>query len=224
MAGVFDRTIAGWRGIPQSVECVEYLDPSPGSDRRVWIVPAFAHPVGTAAMLPGFGPGWLDTMRAYPYTGALVAMVHDESAGRVLASQGRPVLDYALTAGDRRQLARGMAACGEILFAAGARQVIVPTAVPMVARTAGALRAVTEEIVRPAALAMTAVHPMGGMCAGADPTRSVCDPTGQHHQVMGLWVADGGILPTSIGTPPQVTIYTVGMKVGRTVGDWLRRG
>ena len=58
VAGIFDREIAGWRGIPQSIECTEWLDFARDSARRVWLVPAFAHPVGSAAMLPGVGPDW----------------------------------------------------------------------------------------------------------------------------------------------------------------------
>jgi choline dehydrogenase-like flavoprotein len=30
-------------------------------------------------------------------------------------------------------------------------------------------------------------------------------------------VADGSVFPTSIGGPPQLTIYTVGRRVARTV-------
>src|SRR5262249_29723797 len=40
VAGIFDHDIAGWKGIPQSFECTEFLDFTPGSTRRVWIVPA----------------------------------------------------------------------------------------------------------------------------------------------------------------------------------------
>jgi choline dehydrogenase-like flavoprotein len=45
---------------------------------------------------------------------------------------------------------------------------------------------------------------------------------GQHHFVRGLYVADGGVFPSSIGGPPQLTIYTAGMKIGRHVAEDLR--
>jgi choline dehydrogenase-like flavoprotein len=75
----------------------------------------------------------------------------------------------------------------------------------------------------PLALPLTAVHPMSAMRAGRDPAHSVCDPRGQHHQVRGLYVADGGLFPTSLGGPPQISIYTAGLKVGRHVAEDLRR-
>ena len=42
---------------------------------------------------------------------------------------------------------------------------------------------------------------------GDDPKTSVVGSTGEHHQVKGLFVADGSLFPTSIGVPPQISIY-----------------
>ncbi len=208
VAGRFDREIAGWRGIPQSYECTEHLSFEPGSDRRVWIVPAFAHPVGAAAALPGFGAGHMAAMRAYPQLAVLTAMLHDETSGEVLSGDdGRPVLRYALSEGDRVQLARGLAACARLLLAAGAREVTIPAIPPRRARTIAELDALDLAFVRPHALPMTAVHPMGTMRMGEDPRRSVVRSTGEHHQLRGLFVADGSLFPTSLGAPPQISIY-----------------
>jgi len=224
VAGVFDDAIVGWQGIPQSWECTEWLDFRSGSGRNVWIVPGFAHPVGTAAMLPGIGPAWTGIMKMYPRVAVLIAMLHDESAGRVRVRNGRPAIDYELNESDRAGLARGLRACAEILFAAGARWVVVPFTPPVHARRLRELPTFSGRDVAPHALAMTAVHPMSTMRAGRDPRTSVCDPRGAHHHVRGLYVADGGLFPTSLGGPPQISIYTAGLKVGRHVAEDLRRG
>src|SRR5262249_39802069 len=113
VAGVFDMPIKAYRGIPQSYECTEHLSFEEGSDKRVWIVPAFAHPVGTAAMLPGFGAPHMRRMRDYGRYAVLTALVHDETMGRVTA-EGR--LDYTLGDADRAQLAKGIVACARILL------------------------------------------------------------------------------------------------------------
>jgi choline dehydrogenase-like flavoprotein len=223
VAGLFDRDIDGFRGIPQSWECTQWLRFDPGSDRRVWIVPAFAHPVGTAAMLPGVGPDWTSGMRQYRRMAVLTAMLHDVSTGRVDVEYGRPVLDYTLGASDRDQLARGLRACAEILLAAGAGTVVIPFAPPVRVRRASELNALRGDMLDPLALPLTAVHPMSSMRAGRDPARSVCDPRGQHHHVRGVYIADGGLFPTSLGSPPQISIYTSGLKVGRHVVEDLRR-
>jgi choline dehydrogenase-like flavoprotein len=208
VAGRFEREIAGWRGIPQSYECTEHLSHEEGSDRRVWIVTAFAHPVGAAAALPGFGAAHMTAMRGYPHLAVLTAMVHDETSGQVaLGDDGRPVLRYRMSDADQRQLARGLGACARILLAAGAREVTIPAIPPRRLSSSRDLDALDLSFVRPHVVPLTAVHPMGTMRMGEDPRRSVVRSTGEHHQLRGLFVADGSLFPTSIGGPPQVSIY-----------------
>jgi choline dehydrogenase-like flavoprotein len=208
VAGRFERAIEGWRGVPQSYECTEHLSYEPGSDRRVWIVPVFGHPIGAAASMPGFGASHMASMRAYPNLACLTAMVHDETSGEVLASEdGRPVLRYAMSGADRAQLGRGLAACARLLLAAGAREVHIPAVPGRRVRSMAELDALDLSFVRPHSVPLTAVHPMGTMRMGEDPRRSVVSSRGEHHQLRGLFVADGSLFPTSLGVPPQISIY-----------------
>lgn len=226
VAGLFDQEVLGWKGIPQSYECTELLDLAPGSDERVWLVPVFAHPIGTAAMIPGFGREHLRYMQQFRHVAALTAMVHDETAGRVRVERsGRIKLDYVLDQGDRRQLARGLVAGARILLAAGAREVLVPyDPAPFVVKTPRDLDAVLARGVPRWELPLTAVHPMGTLRMGDDPARAVVDSTGRHHAVQGLFVADGSLFPTSIGIPPQLSIYTFGRRVAAHVVQAARAG
>ncbi|HEY8091300.1 MAG TPA: GMC family oxidoreductase [Polyangiaceae bacterium] len=208
VAGRFERPIEGWHGIPQSWECTEHLDFEEGSDRRVWIVPAFAHPIGAAASMPGFGAAHMAQMRSYPNLAVLTAMVHDETRGEVtVGDEGHPVLRYPLSDADRRQLAKGLAACARLLLAAGAKEVTIPAIPPRRVTTVAELDALDLSFVRPHAVPLTAVHPMGTMRMGDDYRSSVVDSTGEHHQLRGLFVADGSLFPTSLGGPPQISIY-----------------
>ncbi len=207
-AGTFDDELDSWRGIPQSYECTEMLDFGEGSDRRVWIIPAFAHPIGTASTLPGFGASHMRAMREYPRLAVFTAMVHDETRGRVsLGEGGRPAIDYRLSEPDRAQLAKGLVACARLLFAAGAREVTIPAVPPVRLRSPAELDALDTSFVRPHSVPLTAVHPMGTLRMGQDPKRSVVDSTGEHHFVRGVFVADGSLFPTSLGGPPQISIY-----------------
>jgi choline dehydrogenase-like flavoprotein len=218
VAGVFDETIEGWLGIPQSYECTEKLrfDERAGDD-RVWIVPAFAHPVGLAAALPGFGAAHMQRMRLYPRIAVFVAMLHDESAGRVSAdARGRVRIRYALDAADQRALSHGLAACAELMFAAGARQVLVPAARPLELRDRAEVARVAAHRYRPLDPILTAVHPMGTMPLGA-----VVDERGRVRGVSHAWVADGSLFPTSLGGPPQLTIYAAAHKVAGHLVDEL---
>lgn len=212
VAGRFDHVLASHYGIPQSYECTEHLSFEEGSDRRVWIVPAFAHPVGTASTLPGFGAAHMRQMRDYSRLAVLTAMVHDETEGRVTVSDdGLPSLHYELTESDRVQLAKGLVASARILFAAGAKEVVIPAIPPVRMTSEREVDALDTRFVRPHGVPLSAVHPMGTMRMGEDPKRSVVDSTGEHHQVRGLFVSDGSLFPTSIGGPPQIGIYAMAL-------------
>ena len=175
----------------------------------MWIVPAFAHPIGTASTLPGFGAAHMRAMRAYDQLAVLTAMVHDETAGQVTVDDdGRPKLRYKMTERDRQQLAKGLAACARLLFAAGAKEVTIPAIPPVRLTNPGELDALDTSFVRPHGVPITAVHPMGTLRMGDDPKTSVVRSTGEHHFVEGLFVADGSLFPTSLGGPPQISIYS----------------
>lgn len=218
VSGLFGEPIDGHHGIPQSYECTEHLSFEEGSDKRIWIIPAFAHPIGTASTLPGFGAAHMKSMRNYRNIAVLTAMLHDESSGRVTANgAGRPVLDYKMNEGDRSALAKGLVACARIMFAAGAKEVTIPAIPPVTVRSVTELDALDTSFVRPHSVPLSAVHPMGTMRMGDDPKRSVVTSRGEHHQQKGLFVADGSLFPTSIGGPPQISIYTFGLHVSRAV-------
>lgn len=216
LAGIFDEIIEGWNGIPQSWECTEKLRfEDDDHEDRAWIVPAFAHPIGMAATLPGFGAAHMRMMRLYPRMSVLAAMLHDRSEGRVSVSRGRPVVDYALDASDARALGRGMTACAQILFAAGAKRVMVPFAEPLMLDRVDELPQILARGYRPLDPLLTAVHPMGTLALGR-----VVDERGRYRGVERLWVADGSLFPTSLGGPPQLTIYAAGHKIaGHLVTD-----
>jgi len=217
VAGRFADPIEGWHGIPQSYECTEFLDLRPGSDRRAWILPSFAHPVGTATVTPGFGPRLLAGMRDYPHLGVLAAMIHDETEGRVYLDGDRTRIAYQPDASDRAQLAMGAREAARLLLAAGARDVMVPGIPPISIRTEADLAEITDDRFLPHDVPLTAVHPMGSLRMGEDPRTSVVDSRGRHHHLDNLWVVDGSLFPTSIGTPPQLSIYTFALKVARAL-------
>lgn len=218
IAGLFDDRIDGFAGIPQSYECTEWLDLTEGSDKRVWITTVFAHPIGTAAAMPGFGAAHMTLMRKYAHLGVLTAMVHDETEGRVrIDSSGLPVLDYEMAPSDVEQLALGLRASAKILLAAGAREVVLPAIPPLRIAKEADIAEITPSACRPHSVPLTAVHPMGSMRMGDDPKRAAVKSTGEHHHVRGLFVLDGSLFPTSLGSPPQISIYAFAKHLAKHV-------
>ncbi|MCC6647367.1 MAG: GMC family oxidoreductase [Polyangiaceae bacterium] len=217
VAGDFDEPVRAWEGIPQTYECTEHLQLERDDGPRTWIVPAFAHPVGTAALVPGHGRAHRDVMLRYPHLAALTAMVHDRTRGAVepRGDLGLTV-DYWPDASDRAELSRGMAACARLLFAAGARRVIVPTRPLRVLSPGDSLDGLARWNFGRGDLDVSSVHPMGSAPMG-EIEAATFDSHGRHRRVAGLFAADGSILPGSIGVPPQLSIYALGLRVGRAI-------
>jgi choline dehydrogenase-like flavoprotein len=218
--GLHDERIAGWEGVPQSMECTEFLDFNEAAQKRVWLVSGFAHPGAAAAMLPGMGTDHDELMQSYASASCVIAMLHDHTSGRVRQRDaGRLRIDYTLDRSDQAQLGLGLRKAGELLLAAGARQVVIPLGQPVVCTSPDQLEAITPAAVRRSPPALTAVHPMSTLPMGADPRTSVCNGSGRVHAMNNLWVADGSLYPTSIGGPPQLGIYTLAYRVARGIAE-----
>ncbi len=216
--GVFDEPVQGWLGVPQSAECTEFLEFGKGAKRRVWLVSGFAHPGAAAGLMPGFGPAHGALMGLYPHVAAVIAMVHDHYGGRVAPGPAERVnLYYGLPLSELEQVALGMREAARILFAAGARQVILPTAPPRLVEDMTEAAQLTAADLGPFSPPLVAVHPMSTMWMGVDPETSVVDPFGAHHLLKGLHVADGSLFPSSIGGPPQIPIYALARRVARAI-------
>ncbi len=220
VAGVFDEPVEAWSGIPQSYECTEWLDfTGRAPERRAWIIPAFAHPVGLAAMLPGFGAAHMRMMRLYPRLAVFIAMLHDESEGEVAVDGTRAKIRYQLGARDAHGLLLGMRAAAELMFAAGAKKVIVPFARPLELDDRAGLDRITAHRYRALDPLLAAAHPMGTLALGR-----VTDETGRYRGLDGLWVADGSVFPSSLGGPPQLTIYAAAHKIAGHLVRSLGKG
>jgi choline dehydrogenase-like flavoprotein len=58
-----------------------------------------------------------------------------------------------------------------------------------------------------------AFHPLGSARMATDARRGVVDESGRSYEVEGLYIADGSILPTSIGVNSQVPIMTMATRL-----------
>ena len=217
VVGDFEQPVRAWEGIPQSYECTEWLDFN-RPDRRAWIATAFADPASAAAMVPGHGARHRDWMTRYAHLAGFSVMLHDETRGVVEPDGDLDLrIDYRPSRDDRAQLARGLRAAARLLFAAGARRVLVPSRPPRVVQRADEVGDAEAEALGGGRLELTAVHPMGTVPMGDDPRLAAVDSAGRHHHMEGLWVSDASLFPGSIGVPPQLSVYALGLHVGRAL-------
>jgi len=156
-------------------------------------------------------------MEAYPRMAVFTAMIHDHTAGRVRPDGDLGLeIEYAPNDEDRRELRFGLGELVRVLFAAGARRVFVPSD-PVIELSPSDASSWLGRV--DVSDGLTAVHPMASVPMGDDPEVAAVGSDGQHHHVEGLWVADGSIFPTSIGIPPQISIYAMGLHVGRAIAS-----
>jgi len=76
-----------------------------------------------------------------------------------------------------------------------------------------ARRAIDAFALAPLHTPVVSAHVMGGAPMGPDARRAVVDPSGRHHRVGNLFVADGSLFPTSIGANPQLSIYAIAARI-----------
>jgi choline dehydrogenase-like flavoprotein len=156
-------------------------------------------------------------MKRYDHLAVFTAMVHDSTVGRVRPDGDLGLsIEYWPNEGDRRELLHGVASCVRLLFAAGARRVLLPTHPPRVYERGMSFEDIEALDLVPGLFDITSVHPMGSVPMGDVPSAAVSSE-GKHHHLRGLFIADGSLFPSSIGVPPQLSIYALGLHVGRAV-------
>jgi choline dehydrogenase-like flavoprotein len=220
VAGYFPKhPIYGWKGIPQSYECTEFLEFEPTASQRLWLVPAFAHPVGTATFIPGFGSAHREFMEKLPHLAVLSAVIHDSVSGTLKPKGDFDVaIDYwPYEEQEQQQYRLGLQEATRILFAAGASEVYIPYSPLLQIRSLQEISKIQHLALTPHQLPLTAVHPMGTLWMGEDPQKSVTSPQGRYHHLENLSIADTSLFPTSIGVPPQLSTYALGQWVGENI-------
>ena len=67
------------------------------------------------------------------------------------------------------------------------------------------------------------IHTLGGCCIGADKNQGVVDGVGEVHDNPGLFIADGSVVPDSLGGPPTLTIAAWAEYVGQNLAARLTK-
>jgi choline dehydrogenase-like flavoprotein len=211
--GIFDERIDPWKGTHQAFHIHHFLDDG------ILIGYAAIPPGLLAAALPGMGPesAWYISLYNHKLTAA--TLVEDDTEGRVrLGPDRQPFMHQTLGPGDVERLHRGVALTAELLFAAGARRVLLPFSdLPALAHV-GELPRIAARDRRRGTTELMTVHIMGTARMATDPSRGATDASGAVWGTRGLVVADASVLPSSIGVNPQETIIAMAL---RNADRWL---
>ena len=206
--------VRGWDGIMQSWGVHEW------SGRRLFLEATFSPLPFGAHWMPGAGAEFAERVERYGEMGVVGVHLADRSEGRVRVRGGQLRVAYGLTREDAAELSFGIARAAQMHFAAGASEVY-PQVAGMGILRPGEERTLDERAVQPADLRLEAFHPMGTARMGADASASVVSPSGEAHDVPGLFVADASVLPTALGANPMLTIMAVARRTARGVAEQL---
>jgi choline dehydrogenase-like flavoprotein len=224
VAGLYDEDIYGYRGIPQSYYIDEFIDLEKDPTSGYILMPVYGYPVASAAQLPGFGRDHWEVMRNYHRMVGILVLMHDASAGAVTCGgKGKPEINYRVNAKEQQLFLEGIKHCAEILFAGGAKKVLVPYEVPLWLEPGADLAAVDARGLRPNEIQLASTHPQSTCRMGEDKQLSVVNSWGRSHEIGNLFVCDMGVFPTSLGAPPQITTAALGDRTAHYIRDnWAK--
>jgi choline dehydrogenase-like flavoprotein len=211
VGAVYDEPVRGWDGVMQSWAVDEW------NDRGLFLEATFTPLSFGGQWLPGSGAAFKERLERFGHLGVIGVHLSDRSEGRVQRSR----ITYRLTEDDAATLRFGIARAADVHFAAGAREVYPQIGRVGTLRPGEQERTIEQGRFRSHELRLEAFHPMGTARMGSDPRRSVVAPSGQTHDVPGLWVADGSLFPTSLRVNPMVTIMAFARRVAASLATEL---
>lgn len=208
----FAESIENWKGALQSV----FVDAF--EHEKITLTALMIPPAVLAATMPGVGAAHVRRTKAIPNLAIFGGMIHDEGGGRVVRSPiGRePFLLYKMAPEDRRVIPRLVETMVETYFAAGAEEVFLPVlGAPGMSRDA--YRAFDVGAVPNARIECSSQHPLGSCRMGVTREHSVVNPEGRLWDTQNVWIADGSIVPTSLGVNPQLAIMTLATRIAHAM-------
>ncbi len=203
-------------GVPQGYAVEEF------HDEGILMESAFLPLELTAASITMVGQPFMELMAAYDRHSCFGFLVEDKGQGSVRPGPGgRPLIHYNLADRDVVRLQRGASLVARMFLAAGADRVLTGiSALPMVTQH-DQVDKLSGLRLRPRDFELTAYHPLGTARMGLDPGRSVVNTDLQAHDLPGLYVCDGSVIPTSPAVNPQVTIMALAMRAARQLAQRL---
>lgn len=212
---ISDDQVEPYYGAPQTLYSDSLMEASYPEERagfKLEVPPI--HPLLLASVLPFHSDFHREIMEKLPQMHAMIALQRDgfhpeSSGGEVeLASNGLPILDYPIKSYHERAFRKALLVMGEAQFAAGMKEVLPIHRHAQKVRTSRELKQMVKNLSMKANdVTVVSAHVMGGCLMGSSTEQSVVDTNGRYHQLQNLFVFDGSLFPTSIGTNPMISIY-----------------
>jgi choline dehydrogenase-like flavoprotein len=218
VVALFDEDVTGWKGAHQAFQVREFVEEGLGCFAAVNIPPSVV-----AMSLPHRGRQLGELMQHYNQMVVAGLLCEDTTTGHVKTINGRPQAFYQLAERDAASIQRGLVLLAEMLFAAGARRMLLPFHHARELASADEARRALADPIPPKGWEVVTVHMMGTAAMGSDRSRAVTDAFGFVHDVDRLLVADASLFPTPVRVNPMETIMALATRAAGFVIDNARR-
>jgi choline dehydrogenase-like flavoprotein len=205
VVGVFDRPVDMWFGATQAYESLHFWN-----ERMKFETVAMPLEL-TAARLPEMGAALMRALAGFGHLAIWGVEVRARAEGTVRRGLlGGTAIGYDLTDEDVRTLKLGIKRLVEMMFAAGAREVLPGVhGLPDRIRSVDEIEAIFLLPDDPRLIHFIAAHLFGTARLCPDARGGVVTPELESHQLPGLYVFDSSVFPSNIGVNPQHTISAV---------------
>jgi choline dehydrogenase-like flavoprotein len=218
VVAIFDEDVTGWKGAHQAFQVREFEEQGLGVFAAVNLPPSVL-----AMSFPHRGAALGRLMQQYNHMVVAGLLCEDTTTGRVHTIDGRPQAFYQLGAHDAANMQRGLVLLSELLFAAGAKRVMLPFHHAKELANADEAHRALDKPIPPHGWEVVTVHMMGTARMGGDRSRDVTDPHGLVYDADRLIVADASLFPTPIRVNPMETIMALATRTAGYVIDNTRR-
>lgn len=212
--GLFDEEVRLGRGATQGYE----LD-GLRAEGRVKVETLALPPETFFGGLPGVGREWLSLMSEFAHAAVWVLPLRSLAEGAVGIGRRERSIRFSLDARDLPNLRRGLRRAADLLFAAGAREVVLPVhGLPH--RLRPGQSALIETAGRDAsAFPLALSHLFGTARMSRQAGAGVVAPDFRVHGTENLYVVDASVFPTNLGVNPQLAIMALArIAAARIVG------
>ena len=226
--GVMENKIVNYRGISGSVYSDHFYE-----SHGFYFECLFGHPVYGAGILPGIGVDHFELMLQYQKMAGFGVMLIDsvnlENSVKWEAASQKKRISYRLTSSDKTRLRFAAEKGVELMFAAGAREVILPSEEPIGPLSYPRFKKIKEAVFcrdlqfLPHQTTITSSHSQATVKMGEDPKISMINSRGESHFVENLLICDSSAFPSSCGVNPMISIMTLARYQGQRIANELGR-
>ncbi|MBI2608979.1 MAG: GMC family oxidoreductase [Deltaproteobacteria bacterium] len=204
----FSSNVQGWHGVPQALGFKHPHFPSLSFEG------VFTPPQLAAMVLPLEGEELNEWLNSYEKVASFGVMVKDSGQGKVRKYPWiGSFLSYHLHPDDFKALVEGARFMGLTYLAAGAEKILLPfNGIKNEFSSMDELKNYDFSLLKPRGLYSMGFHPLG-TCGMGRVVDGELKLYGSHR----IYVADGSVVPTSLGVNPQITIMSLALRLAQNL-------